>query len=35
MPMDQIMAMSGLFLGIEWPIIWQKEADDVAAVIPQ
>jgi len=28
--MDQIMAEGGLFLGIEWPILWQKVADDMA-----
>ncbi|RYL96736.1 hypothetical protein EWH99_13665 [Sporolactobacillus sp. THM7-7] len=32
MPMDQIMTEGGLFLGIEWPVFWQKGADDVAAV---
>ncbi|GGL65985.1 hypothetical protein GCM10007968_32490 [Sporolactobacillus putidus] len=32
MPMDQIMAEGGLFLGIEWTILWQKGAADVAAV---
>ena len=30
MHMDQIMAEGGLFLGIEWPILWQKVADDMA-----
>lgn len=30
---DQLMAVGGLFLDIEWPIFWQKGPADVAAVI--
>jgi hypothetical protein len=33
MPIDQIMAEGGLFLGIEWPIFLQKAVADVATVI--